>query len=113
MKKVSGEHRFWAAVAYILFFVPLLVEDVRKSPFVKFHIRQGLGLFISFFVLRLVSGFLFFSLFFVMGFMAGLVHLVAGIAMIVVLIMGIVGAAKGEKKKLPIIGDWADRVLRI
>ena len=30
-----------AIIAYILFFVPLLTGDRKKSPFVKFHTNQG------------------------------------------------------------------------
>jgi uncharacterized membrane protein len=34
-----------AIVAYILFFVPLLTES-KNDPFVKYHVKQALGLFI-------------------------------------------------------------------
>ncbi|GAF91940.1 unnamed protein product, partial [marine sediment metagenome] len=34
-----------AIVAYILFFIPLLT-DAKNDPFVKYHVKQGLSLFL-------------------------------------------------------------------
>lgn len=35
-----------AIIAYILFFVPLLTGHAQKDEFVKFHVKQGLVVFI-------------------------------------------------------------------
>jgi len=35
-----------AILAYILFFIPLLT-DSKNDPYVKYHIKQGLVLFIG------------------------------------------------------------------
>jgi len=50
-----------AVVAYFIFFLPLLTE-AKKDPFVKYHVRQGLGLLIAFFALRFITLFLMFSM---------------------------------------------------
>ena len=35
-----------AIIAYIIFFVPLLTGDAKKDSFVKYHVKQGLVLFL-------------------------------------------------------------------
>ncbi|NIR47464.1 hypothetical protein GWO43_04305, partial [candidate division KSB1 bacterium] len=42
-----------AIIAYIIFFVPLLT-DARDDPFVKYHVKQGLVLFLSWVVVSFV-----------------------------------------------------------
>ena len=43
-----------AIVAYILFFVPLLTES-KNDPFVKYHTKQGLVLFVAWLITGIVS----------------------------------------------------------
>lgn len=38
--------RFLAAIGYVFFFVPLIVEYYRESAFVKFHAKQATALFV-------------------------------------------------------------------
>lgn len=45
-----------AILAYILFFIPLLTGDYKKSPFVKFHTNQGTVLIIATAVVSIISG---------------------------------------------------------
>ncbi len=94
----SQKNTGMAIVAYILFFVPLLT-DAKNDPFVKYHVKQGLVLFISYFVVAFVS------VIPVLGIIGWLLHLV----LLVLLIMGIMNAAKGEQKPLPVIGQFADQ----
>lgn len=79
----------------ILFLVPLLAK--KDSKFAVFHAKQGLILTIGWFV----GAFLY--IFLGLGF---LVHLV----ILVFSIMGLVNVNKGEMKKLPLIGDWAEKI---
>ncbi len=103
-----------AAVAYFIFFLPLLTE-AKKDPFVKYHVRQGLGFLITFFALRFLTLFLiapladsayFFDLFFT------LVYWVANLFLVTLLILGVMNAIKGEEKPLPLIGEWANKTLK-
>jgi len=88
-----------AIVAYILFFIPLLTE-AKKDPFVKYHVKQGLVLFIAW-IITIIVGY-----FPVIGwFLAPLMSL----ALLILLIIGILSAAKGEQKELPIIGQYAEK----
>ena len=37
----AEQNKGMAIIAYVLFFVPLITGDYKKSPFVKFHTNQG------------------------------------------------------------------------
>jgi len=84
-----------AIVAYILFFVPLLT-DAKKDPFVKYHVKQGLVLFIAGFIAGFVTW---------IPFIGWLI----GIFVFVIWIIGISNAASGKKKPLPVIGQLAEK----
>jgi uncharacterized membrane protein len=79
----------------ILFLVPLLAK--KESKFAQFHAKQGLILTIGWFV----GGFLY--LFMGLG---ALVHL----AILVFSIMGLINVSGGQMKKLPLVGDWAEKI---
>lgn len=88
-----------AIVAYILFFVPLLTES-KNDPFVMFHVKQSLVLFIAFVASGLLGSIP------VIGLLTGIVNIV----LFVFWIMGILNAINGEKKELPIIGQYASKI---
>lgn len=88
-----------AILAYlgILIIIPFLTE-AHKNPFVKFHIKQGLVLII----LWVASG--------IVASIPGLGLIVGPIlwlAAFVLMIVGIVSAASGKMKELPLIGQFA------
>lgn len=57
-KQVSkGKNIGMAIVAYIIFFIPLLTE-AKKDPFVKYHVKQGLVLFIAWIIVGMLGYFL-------------------------------------------------------
>ena len=95
------KNKVMAIIGYIipiLFFVPLLNDDSKKSPFAKFHANQQLVLLISAVVIDIVGT--------VIPFLGWFIILPIGsIIILVIAIMGIINAAKGEMKKLPIIGS--------
>ena len=90
-----------AAIAYIVFFIPLLT-DYKNDDFVKFHIKQSILVFSSyllFYFLRffpLIGG--------VIWILFPFIYL-AGLALIVI---GVSNALRREKKELPFIGKYAD-----
>ncbi len=94
------DNKVMAILAYfgILFLIPLFAA--KESPFARFHTNQGCILFIvgvAIYILTTV-------LTFVSPFLAllGLINLV----IFVFAIIGIINAAKGEMKELPIIGKY-------
>lgn len=91
-----------AVVAYILFFIPLLT-DAKNDPFVKYHVKQGLVLFIAYVIVMVLSWTPFvWSLY-------GLIMLL-NLGLLVLLIIGIMHAINGEQKPLPLIGQFADKI---
>lgn len=81
----------------ILFFIPMLSE--QKSPFGMFHAKQQLNLLLSWIVVNVVGG--------IVPFIGWFIILPIGsIILIVLMIMGIINAVKGETKQLPIIGGF-------
>jgi uncharacterized membrane protein len=104
IKKASSEdvekNKAMAIIGYIipiLFFIPL-VTDAKNSPFAKFHANQQLILLIAAVVVNIVGG--------IIPFIGWFIILPLGaIFLLVVAIMGIINASKGEMKELPLIGS--------
>ena len=88
----------------ILVLVPLLAG---KTQFARFHANQGLVLFIADIILGVVIGISVgvLSLIPFVGVVLGsILSGVLGLCIFILMIMGIVNAANGEMKPLPIIG---------
>ena len=105
-----------AALAYVTF-IPailfLIIEPYNKTPLVRFHSFQSIGLAIVWFafwiVMAVFSMFLAFipvirtmAIFFI-----PLVHFAFGICLFIMWLLAIIKASKGEWYKLPIIGNIA------
>lgn len=93
-----------AIVAYILFFIPLLTGDAKKDSFVKFHVKQGLTLFILVVLINVIKGILPYQIIWSFGWIFWLLSL----GTLVLLIMGISNAWNNKREPLPVIGKFAD-----
>ena len=93
-----------AIIAYIVFFLPLLTEE-KEDPYVKFHVKQGLVLFLAFIAAAIIS--FIFALIPVIGW---LINLALYITLLILLVIGIMNAANGKKKELPLIGTFAKKL---
>jgi len=93
------ENMLMAILAYIgpLILVSFLLA--KDDPFVKFHIKQGLLLLIGE-VAAWMLGMMFWPLFFLVQ--------IANIFFLVLAIVGIIRAARGEMKPLPLIGNLSN-----
>ena len=92
-----------SVLAYIgfLFLVPLLA--CPNSKFARYLTNQGLVLFLLEFALGVVTGIL--GIIPIAGLIiGGLLSAVGGIFTLVLMIMGIINAAQGQAKELPLIG---------
>lgn len=105
IKKASSEdvekNKAMAIVGYIipiLFFIPLISEDGKKSHFAKFHANQQLNVLLFLVIGQMLGGILAVIL------IGLLILFVVWVGYIVFLIMGIMNASKGEMKELPVIG---------
>ena len=86
-----------AVLAYVIFFVPLLIEDTRKNKFAMYHMEQALLLLIlnlcTIIITTITCG----------------IGGVLIIPLLIFYILGIVNAAKGEAKPLPLIGQYGEK----
>lgn len=83
-----------AALAYILFFIPLLTN---KNEYTLFHANQGLNLFLMVVACNIVA---------IIPVLGWIAWMIGSLAALVFCIMGIVAALNGEKKQLPVIGQY-------
>ncbi|MFA5129288.1 MAG: hypothetical protein WC477_00020 [Patescibacteria group bacterium] len=89
-----------AAIAYIIFFVPLLTGDAKKDAFVKYHTKQGLVLFLLVVALNVISWIIPFYFWYS-------INWILSLGTLVLLIIGISNAVNGKEQPLPIIGGFS------
>lgn len=97
----KGKNTGMAAIAYIVFFIPLLTE-YKNDPFVKYHTKQGIVLFIAGVIVWFIGQ--------VIPVIGWFVAPLLSIAVLVLAIMGIINAVNGAEKQLPLIGQFADQL---
>lgn len=89
----------YLAIGIIWFFVD---DKMKASEFAKFHVKQALVLMIA-----SLGGHLILGLIPLLGWIALPLFSLAVFALAVI---GIINAVNGEKKELPIIGQFADKL---
>jgi len=96
-----------AVLAYlgILIIIPYLMA--KDSPFVKFHIKQGLVLLIIEAIYYLLTSFSGAYVFFTFSGIWGMILTVVSLALLVLIVMGIINAAQRRERELPIVGFLA------
>ena len=123
----AEQNKGMAIIAYLVFFVPLLTGDYKKSPFVKFHTNQGTvlaiaaaGLLILWSILWAIISAIITSLVrgsissiyagyrtaLTMTRIASVVTPVLVILILALLVIGILNALNGRMKPLPVIGKF-------
>lgn len=104
-----SDHKIFAILGYIipiLFFIPLLQDSSKNNAFAKFHANQQLILLICWLGVYVIGRVLLMVFFGLMYLLMPLLQLV----LLVVAIIGIVNAAQGTMKELPVIGKY--RILK-
>jgi len=116
----AEQNKGMAAIAYFLFFVPIITGDHKRSPFVMFHTNQGMVLFITYIAMWIASSIVVSILYRVFaaaiyrsplgswGLLSlfGLITPLFSIVMLVLFIIGIMNALNGRMKPLPLIGRF-------
>ena len=96
-----GDDNLMAALSYISLLAIVMLLVKKDSEYVQFHAKQATVLFIGEVILGVVSSFTW-SLFFLWD----LVWLV----FVIVSIIGFIKAYSGEKYRLPVVADIADKI---
>ena len=98
-KQTIDEGKSAAITSYILIvgvLIALSMNSENKNPFASFHIRQGLGLTLTFITLGISISY----------FESIMIAAPMWIFISVLTIYGIFTAVKGETTPLPLLGNW-------
>jgi uncharacterized membrane protein len=100
------------ALAYLLIpaIIFLVVEPYSKNRFIRFHSFQSLFYCLASVAIQITLGILSSILAFIgIGFVIAMIMPLVSLALFVVWIILVVKAFQGQKYKLPMIGDWAEK----
>lgn len=93
---LTSTHKVLACASYFVFFLPVFFEKEKHHPFVVHHMNQGFGVFLIHLVYMLIAYMPFIYMF----------SFIIGILSTILVIIGIISAAQGHMKKLPLVGDF-------
>jgi len=86
-----------AIIAYFIFFIPLIVDEAKNNKFAMFHTEQSIVLLI----LNVIVG--------IVGTITCGIGLILYLPLLVLYIMGIVYAAQGQVKEVPLVGSFGEK----
>lgn len=89
------KNKIIAALAYLIFFLPLIVA--KDSAFGKFHANQGLILLLAFLIVNFL---------YIIPILGWIIAPLISIALTIIGILGAVNAYKGKAEELPVIGQF-------
>ena len=100
--KTVEEGKTIAIIAYLTLIgliIAFVMNNEKKNEFASFHIRQSLGILV---LSAIVAVF-----FFIFGFAVSVSFLptIINLLILVLWILGFIGAIQGEMKKVPVFGD--------
>lgn len=96
------QNKVMAILAYISWLVLIPIFAAKESKFARYHVNQGLVLAIAEIIIWIVFGILARIPF--IGLIFSLINALLSLGCFVLAILGIVNAANGKAKELPIIG---------
>lgn len=97
--KMPGKNTLMGILAYIGPLVIISYIVGKDDPSVKFHIKQGLVLLVIEVIVWFVGGHLPYFLWFIVS--------LVNLAVLVLAILGIINAAQGKEKDLPLVGQFS------
>ena len=112
-QKDAQDNKVMGILAYLGILVLVPIFAAKDSPFARFHTNQGLVLLITSIALSFGVGILTVIVAMISTSLAALMSilsLVVSLGVLVLVILGIINAAKGEMKELPVIGKY--RILK-
>lgn len=108
MSKTDSDRNLVAALSYIPFFAvvisPVVFFVEKDDKFIRFHALQSFTISVAYYLASLILG----NVFLVGSLIGGLITLVA----LVVWVVSMVRAYRGELIKWPIVGDLAQKRIK-
>ena len=95
-KDQKSQNTLMALLAYIVFFIPLLT-DAKNDEFVKYHVKQGLVVFLIGIAVAVLSPFIW------------MISWLLQLGLLVLVVLGIVNALNGKQEPLPVVGGLAEK----
>lgn len=99
MEKVQDDGKVIAIISYITLLgliVAFIMNNDKKIPLASFHIRQSLGITMSYLVLTFVN---------VIPLLGQIVFAVGGIFLLVLWVIGLLGAINQKQEPVPVLGE--------
>lgn len=93
-KELTNDSKLFAALSYLWLLSVVLLVLKKDDEFVKFHAKQGTVIFIASVILWFIP---------ILGWMMQIAALIAAI-------IGFLKAYSGEKYKMPVVGDLAEKI---
>ena len=93
----------WAIVSYITLIgtlVAFFMNREQRNPFVSFHVRQALGLGLTWYILG----------YFIGGFDSWMITISFWVFFIALFLYGILGAATGKFYEVPVLGPFYQKL---
>ncbi len=108
----ATEDRTVAILTYLTligFIIAIVMHGSKKTALGSFHLRQGLGLFITSLVIWIPG--LIISFIPLVNLAMILVWPLCGLALVVLWIMGLLAAVNGQQKPMPVVGEFYQKRL--
>jgi len=111
----SGDRTLWVVLSYlgILSLIPYFAKKDDPDPEIRWHAKNGFGLFLVEFVVWAV----FLALGFILrssaiaGCLGGAMNCILGIAFLVISIICIIKGINGQRYRIPYVTDFAEKSL--
>ncbi len=88
-----------AIIAYLTIIgliIAFVLNNEKRNDFATYHIRQSLGIFLTLFVIGIVN---------YIPYIGWIISSIGALLCIILWIIGIINAANGNKKPVPILGE--------
>jgi len=105
MTETKDNGKTIAILAYITligWIIALIMHNSNKTKLGAFHIRQSLGIMILGILLSFITGYIDVSI----------ISMAANISIIVLWVIGLLGAIQGENKLVPVVGEKIQETLK-
>ena len=93
-EQLSNDSKLFAALSYLWLLSVVMLVLKKDDEFVKFHAKQGTVIFVVSIILWFIP---------IIGWLLQIAALIA-------VVIGFLKAYSGERFKLPVIGDLADKI---